>query len=176
MEDVYSHQFIKIRNLFHLHRTKHFLRKTILNLVEAKEEHNNKSICNAPSKVFPIQTGTFENQGIPGEEWLCCLNPALTKRHFSQITKSRIFKNLNLRRKSDWSFCSNMLGNHFRCLKLHLNSWSWLTLSHCPMGTFWKTRLKFKQKHFTQEQPSRFCYVEVHYQRSLKYWKIGIST
>ena len=154
MEDVYSHQFIKIRNLFHLHRTKHFLRKTILNLVEAKEEHNNKSICNAPSKVFPIQTGTFENQGIPGEEWLCCLNPALTKRHFSQMTKSRIFKNLNLRRKSDWSFCSNMLENHFRCLKLHLNSWSWLTLSHCPMGTFWKTRLKFKQEHFTQEQTS----------------------
>ena len=122
MEDVYSHQFIKIRNLFHLHRMKRFLRKTILNLVEAKAEHNNKSICNAPSKVFPIQTRTFENQGIPGEEWLCCLNPALTKRHFSQITKSRIFKNLNLRRKSDWSFCSNMLGNHFRCLKLHLNS------------------------------------------------------
>ena len=105
MEDVYSHQFIKIRNLFHLQRTNLFLRKTILNLVEAKAEYNNKSICNAPSKVFPIQTWTFENQGIPGEEWKCCLNPALTKRHFSQMTKSRIFKNFILRRKSDWSFC-----------------------------------------------------------------------
>ena len=40
-------------------------------------------------------------------------------RHFSQVTKSRIFKNLNLRRKADCNFRGNLLEKHFRHLKLY---------------------------------------------------------
>ena len=40
-------------------------------------------------------------------------------RHFSHVTKSRIFKNLNLRRKTNCDLCDNLLKNHFRYLKLY---------------------------------------------------------
>ena len=84
-------------------------------------EYNNKSSCSTPRKVFPIQTESFENLGILGEEWWCCLNPVLTNRYFSHMTKSRIFKSLNLRRKADRSLCHNLLEKHFRHLKLYSN-------------------------------------------------------
>ena len=42
-------------------------------------------------------------------------------RHYSHMTKSRIFKNLNLRRKADQHFRGNLLKNHFRNLKLYSN-------------------------------------------------------
>ena len=42
-------------------------------------------------------------------------------RHFSHVTKIRIFKNLNLRKKADHSFCGNFLKSHFRHLKLYSN-------------------------------------------------------
>ena len=35
------------------------------------------------------------------------------------MTKSRIFENLDLRRKADRDFCNNLLENHFRHLKLY---------------------------------------------------------
>ena len=38
-------------------------------------------------------------------------------RHFSHVTKSRIFKNLNLRKKADRNFRRSLLKNRFR----HLN-------------------------------------------------------
>ena len=31
--------------------------------------------------------------------------------HFSCVTKIRIFKNVNIRRKADHNLCSNLLGN-----------------------------------------------------------------
>ena len=37
------------------------------------------------------------------------------------MTKSRIFKNLNLRKKADRNFRRNFLKNRFRHLKLYLN-------------------------------------------------------
>ena len=39
-------------------------------------------------------------------------------RHFSHVTKSRILKNLNLRKKADSNFPSNSLKNHFKSPKL----------------------------------------------------------
>ena len=42
-------------------------------------------------------------------------------RHFSHVTKSRIFKNLNLREKADRNFCRTFLKNRFRHLKLYSN-------------------------------------------------------
>ena len=98
-----------------------FLGKTIINFMKTDAEYNNKSSCNTPRKVFPIQTKSFENLEILGEEWWCCLNPVLTNRYFSHMTKSRIFKSLNLRRKADRSFCNNLLEKHFRHLKLYSN-------------------------------------------------------
>ena len=38
-------------------------------------------------------------------------------RHFSHVTKSRIFKNLNLRKKADRNFRCDFLENHFRHVK-----------------------------------------------------------
>ena len=35
------------------------------------------------------------------------------------MNKSRIFENLDLRRKADRDFCDNLLENHFRHLKLY---------------------------------------------------------
>ena len=40
-------------------------------------------------------------------------------RHYSHVTKNRIFKNLNLRKKADRNLCGNFLNNHFRQLKLY---------------------------------------------------------
>ena len=44
-----------------------------------------------------------------------------SNRHYSHVTKSRIFKNLNLRKKADRNFRGNFLKNHFRHLKLYSN-------------------------------------------------------
>ena len=94
-------------------------------------------------------------------------------RHFSHVSKSRIFKNLNIRRKADRDFRGKLLVNHFRHLKLHSNPPSWLARSCCHMGTFWKT--KDWCSHFWEGQPVRFWYKEVHHQRTLKSMKTGIS-
>ena len=95
-------------------------------------------------------------------------------RYFSHVTKSRIFKGLNLRKKADRNFRDNFLKNHFRHLKLYSNRPSWLAWSHCHMGTFWKT--KDWSSHFWGSQPFRFWYVEVHRQRRVKSTKTGISS
>ena len=42
-------------------------------------------------------------------------------RHFSRVTKGRIFKNLNLRRKADRNFRGIFLKKRFRHLKLYSN-------------------------------------------------------
>ena len=67
-------------------------------------------------------------------------NFQVLNRPFSHVSKRRIFKNLNLRKKADRNFRGNFLKNHFRHLKLYSNSPSWLTRSRCHMGTFWKTK------------------------------------
>ena len=74
------------------------------------------------------------------------------------VTKSRIFKILNLTKKSDRNFRGTFLKNHFRHLKLYSNPPSWLARSRCHMGTFWKT--KDWSSHFWESQPFRFWYVE----------------
>ena len=94
-------------------------------------------------------------------------------RRFSHVTKSHIFKNINLRKKVDRNFCGNFLKNNFKHLKLYSNPPSWLARSRCHMGTFWKT--KDWSSHFWESQPFRFWYVEVHRQRRLKSTKTGIS-
>ena len=61
-------------------------------------------------------------------------------RHVSHVTKSRIFKNLNLRKKSDHNFRSTFLKNRFRHPKLYSNPPSWFVRSRCHMSAFWKTK------------------------------------
>ena len=56
--------------------------------------------------------------------------------HFSCVTKIRIFKNVNIRRKADHNICSNLLEKHFRQLKLYSNSQSWLVRSCYHIGIF----------------------------------------
>ena len=75
-------------------------------------------------------------------------------RHFSHVTKSRIFKNFNLRRKVNRNFHNNLLKNHFRNIKLYSNPPSWVARSR-HMGTLWKT--KGWSSHFWKGQPFRFC-------------------
>ena len=82
------------------------------------------------------------------------------------MAKTRAFKNLNLRRKTNRSFCRNFLENHFRHLKLYSNPSSWLVRSHCHMGTFCKT--KGYSSYFRLDQPFTFCYMGVHHQGRLK--------
>ena len=94
-------------------------------------------------------------------------------RHFSHVKKRHIFKNLNLAKKNNWKFCSNLLKNHFRHLTLYSNSQSWLARSY-HMGTFWKR--KSWNSHFWEGQPFRFCYVGFYCQRRLKCTKTGIAT
>ena len=74
-------------------------------------------------------------------------------RHFSHVSKSRIFKKLNVRKKADRNFRVDFLKNYFRHLKLHSNPPSWLARSRCHMGTFWKT--KDWSSHFWEGQPFR---------------------
>ena len=50
----------------------------------------------------------------------------LTVGTSSYVTKSRIFKNLILRRKADRNFRDNLLKKHFRQLKFYSNPPSWL--------------------------------------------------
>ena len=93
-------------------------------------------------------------------------------RHFSHMNKSRIFKNLNLRRKAERNFRGNFLENCFRHLKLYSNPPSWFARSRFHMGIFWIT--KGWSSHFWEGQPFSFCYVGVHHQRRLKSTKTGI--
>ena len=60
--------------------------------------------------------------------------------HSSHVTESRIFKNLNLRKKADRNFRGTFLKNRFRHLNLYSNPPSWLATSHCHTDTFWKTK------------------------------------
>ena len=95
-------------------------------------------------------------------------------RRFNHMTKSRIFKNLNLRKKADRNFRGTFLKKRFRHLKLYSNPPSWLARNRYHMGFFWKT--KDWSSHFWESQPFRFWYVEVHRQRRLKLTKTGICS
>ena len=75
-------------------------------------------------------------------------------RHFSHVTKSRIFKNRNSRKKVNHNFRGTFLKNLFRHLKLYSNTPSWLATCRCHMGTFWKT--KDWSSYFWEGQPFRF--------------------
>ena len=81
------------------------------------------------------------------------------------MTKSRIFKKLNLRRKADRNFRGKFLKNCFRHLKFYSNPPSWMARSRCYMSVFWKT--KGWNSHFWEGQPFKFRYVEVHHPKRL---------
>ena len=98
-------------------------------------------------RLLGRQTYNFWNSNfliLPTFKWLLSKilrkNFQVLNRPFSHVSKRRIFKNLNLRKKADRNFRGNFLKNHFRHLKLYSNSPSWLTRSRCHMGTFWKTK------------------------------------
>ena len=67
-------------------------------------------------------------------------------RHFSHVTKSGIFKNLNLRKKADRNFRSTFLKNRFRDLKLYSNPSRWLARSRCHMGKDKRKKFILKDK------------------------------
>ena len=94
-------------------------------------------------------------------------------RHFSHVTKSRIFKNLNLRKKADRNFRGTFLKNRFRHLKLYSNPPSWLARSRWHIGTFWK--IKDWSSHFWESQPFRFWYVEVQFNLIIN-WLLSDAT
>ena len=95
-------------------------------------------------------------------------------RYFSHVTKSRILKNLNLRKKADCNFRRTFLKNCFRHLKLDSNPPSWLARCRCHMGTFWKT--KEWGSYFWEGRPFKFWYMEFPCQRRLNSTKTGISS
>ena len=70
-------------------------------------------------------------------------------RHISHVTKSCIFKNLNLRRK----VARNFLENYFRHLKSYSNSSNWLVI-------FWMTAESWSSR-FLQRETFGFCYAGV---------------
>ena len=49
------------------------------------------------------------------------LEEGVKYRHFNHVTKSRVFKNLDLREKADRNFRRTFLKNRFRHLKLYSN-------------------------------------------------------
>ena len=102
----------------------------------------------------------------------CCAASFTINTHFSHVTKSCIFKSLNLREKADRNFRCTSLKNCFKHLKLYSNPPSWLARDSCPMGTFWKT--KDWSLHFWEGQTLRFWYVECHHQTRFKSTKTGI--
>ena len=116
---------------------------------------------------FDIYFKECDFQDYVFKESCCC-------KHFSHVTKGRIFKNLNLRRKTDRNFPGYFQKNHFRHLKFNSNSPSWLARNCCHMSAFWKT--KDWSSHFWEGQTFRFCYVGVHRERRLKSTKTSIST
>ena len=71
---------------------------------------------------------------------LLSLSRRYSIRHFSHVTESRSFKNVNLSKKSDCNFRGTFLENRFSHLKLYSNPQSWLARSCCYMSTFWKTK------------------------------------
>ena len=62
-----------------------------------------------------------ENAPKSAEDEFAKLRRVTASRHFSHMTKSRIFKNLNLRTKADRNFRRTFLKNRFRYIKLHSN-------------------------------------------------------
>ena len=78
-------------------------------------------------------------------------------RDFSLMSKSHIFKNLNLRKKADYNFRGTFLRNRFSHQKLYSNLTSWLARCRCHMGTFWKTKdWSFERAIFERARPSCF--------------------
>ena len=82
---------------------------------------------------IPHYNFTFEE--IEHSTWQKCYLSGC----FSYVTKSRIFKNLNLRRKVDRNFRGNLLKNHFRHLKFYSNLASWMAGRHCHLSLICKS-------------------------------------
>ena len=60
----------------------------------------------------------------------------LDSRWFIHVTKGRILKNLNLRKKANRNFRCPFLKNRFKHLKLYSNPASWLARGRYYMDTF----------------------------------------
>ena len=119
-------------------------------------------------QVIPENIGPSSRTFKPMEMQINC------SYHFSHVTKSRIFKSLNLRKKGDRNFLGTLLKNRFRHLKLYANPPSWVARSRCHMENFWKK--KDWSSYFWESQLFRFWYVDVQRQRRLKSTKTGISS
>ena len=90
------------------------------------------------------------------------------------MTKSRIFKNLNLRKKADRNFRGFLLKNRFRYQNfIHIPQADWpgVVVIWTPFE-----RQKIEVHIFERANLSGFLYVEVQRQRRLKSTKAGISS
>ena len=63
-------------------------------------------------------------------------------RHFSHVTKSRIFKYLDLRKKTNRNFCGIFLKNRFRHLKLYSNSPKLISQELLSYGSFERQKIE----------------------------------
>ena len=113
----------------------------------------NRTLRNAFSSDLDLPESIFFPLGSTMGHWSLGLPQPYhqrLRRHFSHVTKSRIFKSLDLRKQADRNFRGKFRKNHFRHLKLYSNPSSWLVRSRCHMGTFWTT--KDWSLHFWGEQ------------------------
>ena len=95
-------------------------------------------------------------------------------RDFSLMSKSHIFKNLNLRKKADYNF-RYFPEKPFQPPKIIFKSHKLIGKMSLSYGHLLKDkRLKFWESHFWESQTFMFWYVEVHHQRRLKSTKTGI--
>ena len=128
------------------------------------------------NKWYSFQNNNIQKIFLSVIVYLIWINTYI--RHFRHVTKTRIFKSLNLSKKADRNFCRTFVKNRFRHPKLYSDPWGmkscWLARSRGHIGTFWQT--KDWSSHVWESQPFRFWYVEFHRQRRLKSTKAGISS
>ena len=81
-------------------------------------------IFRQPIEVSPHKAEKYALVAIALHNYLDQTDTAFcipSSKDFSHVTKSRIFKNLNLRKKADRNFRGTFLKNRFRHLKLYSN-------------------------------------------------------
>ena len=103
---------------------------------------------------------------------ICFGFSCLYYKRFSHLTKSRIFKNLHLRKKSRSQLSWHFREKPFQAPKILFKSPRLIGQESLSYGHL----LKDRSSHFWEGHPFRFWYVEVQRQRRLKSTKTGISS
>ena len=96
-------------------------------------------------------------------------------RHFSRVTKSRIFKNLNLRKKSRWQLSRHFPEKSFQAPKIIFKSPKLIgqvSLVVC-FGSLWYIFLPIKKKLTSHFFP--FLIIKNHHRNKLFFKSLGCS-